>query len=139
GSRIEKAFHITASSPVAAYDIFPYGGGRSAISSATLLLPTSAWRTSYIGVAAYAMPPVETPDFAHSPFLAITAASDGTKVTILPTAAIQDGIGVAATPAGRPKTYDLERGQVLQLTQPEELTGSTIQANKPIGVWGGHQ
>jgi hypothetical protein len=44
---------------------------------------------------------------------------------------------VQGAPAGQPVTYNLERGQYLQITQDAELTGSPIQSNKPIGVWGG--
>ncbi len=41
-----SAFHIKTSAPVVAYDIYPYGGGASALTSATLLLPTTAWDTN---------------------------------------------------------------------------------------------
>ena len=53
GTGIGNAFHITTTAPVVAYDIFPYGGGPSAMTSATLLLPTSAWDTNYIAVDAF--------------------------------------------------------------------------------------
>ena len=33
-------------------------------------------------------------------------------------------------------TYKLNRGEYLQITQPAELTGSPIQANKPVAVFG---
>ena len=48
-----SAFHITTSAAVAAYDIYPYGGGQSALTSATLLLPSTSWDTNYIAVDAY--------------------------------------------------------------------------------------
>ena len=38
-----SAFRIKTTAPVVAYDIYPFGGGASAISSATLLPPTTAW------------------------------------------------------------------------------------------------
>ena len=53
GTGIGNAFHITTSAPVVAYDIFPYGGGTSAATSATLLLPTTAWDTNYVAVDAF--------------------------------------------------------------------------------------
>jgi hypothetical protein len=134
GTGIGEAFHITTSAPVVAYDIFPYGGGQSAATSATLLLPTSAWDTNYIGVNAYrkstAVPEAQ-------PFLQIVAQEDGTDVQILPVAAITGGTGVAPAAAGANAKYSLNKGQLLQLEQPVELTGSAIQANKPIGVFGG--
>jgi hypothetical protein len=134
------AFHITSSAPVVAYDTYPYGGALSYITSATLLIPTTAWDTNYVAVDAY---PGNTPQATAiqsftSPFVQVTAAQDGTKVTIDPTVAIVGGTGVAATGQGQSHTYDLNAGDVLQLLQPMELNGSPILADKPIGVWGGH-
>lgn len=136
GTGIGSSFRIRTSAPVVAYDIFPYGGGRSAITSATLLLPTTAWDTNYIGVAPYGTT-VISPDFQS--WLQIVAAEDNTQVTISPTYAIVGGNGVPGTGAGQPMTYTINRGQVLQFTQDQELSGSPIQADKPIGVFGGNR
>ncbi len=134
GTGIGKAFHIVADHPVVAYDIFPYGGGQSAATSATLLIPTSAWDVNYIGVNAYRK---DTLVPNAQGFLEILANQNGTQVTIRPTAAIVGGTGVAAAPANTPTVYNLNAGDYLQLTQDAELTGSVILANNPIGVWGG--
>jgi IgGFc binding protein len=131
GTGIGKAFHITSSAPVVAYDIFPYGGGGSAMTSATLLLPTSAWDTNYVAVDAYGSGPVS------QPFVEIVAQENDTQVTINPTAAIVGGSGVAPGPKGQPTSYKLDKGQVLQFTQDAPLAGSIIQTTKPVGVWGG--
>ncbi len=133
GTGIGSAFHIATSAPVVAYDIFPYGGGVSAATSATLLLPTAAWDTNYIAVDAFRKS-VAVP--MAQPSIDIVAAEDGTTVTINPTVAIQGGPGVAETGKGVPQTYSLSKGQVLQFTQNEELIGSAIQSNKPVGLWG---
>src|SRR5262249_6020532 len=53
GTGLGKAFHITTDSPVVAYQIYPYGGGAAALTSATLLLPTSVWDVNYVAVNAY--------------------------------------------------------------------------------------
>jgi IgGFc binding protein len=45
---------------------------------------------------------------------------------------------VAGGPANVTLSYSLSRGQVLQLTQVDDLSGSPIQTNHPVGVWGGH-
>jgi hypothetical protein len=143
---IIHAFHITASAPVVAYDIYPYGGSQSFITSATLLIPTTAWDTNYIAVDAYQAVPAFSqgtnpglPDSTFPwPFIQIAAAQDGTSVTIEPTTAILGGNGVAPTDKGHPYVYHLNAGEVLQLKQFEELNGSPILADKPIGVWGGH-
>ncbi len=132
GTIIGKAFHVTTSAPVVAYDIYPYGGSLSYAASATLLLPSTSWGTNYVAVAPYEK------DLAVSnaqPSLEITAATNGTQVTISPTVAITAGTGVAGTNANVPKSYNLNAGDVLQFTQDAELTGSPIQSNFPIGVW----
>lgn len=133
GTGIGSAFHITASAPVVAYDIFPFGGGQSAMTSATLLLPTSAWDTNYVAVTAMAqgLGPLD------EPFVEVVAQHDGTQVTIDPVAAIAGGPNVPAGAQGKATTYTIDSGQVLQFTQDAPLDGSILQSNFPIGVWGG--
>jgi hypothetical protein len=130
-----KAFHIKTDKPVVAYQILPYGGGPSAFTSATLLLPTSAWDINYVAVNAYS---AGTLDTNAEPFLSILAKEDATAVKIRPKAAIVGGGGVDPAAANEEKTYMLNRGEFLQIEQAAELTGSPITADKPIGVWGGH-
>jgi hypothetical protein len=137
GTGVGSAFHIGVTAPVAAYDIFPYGGGQSAMTSATLLLPTSAWDTNYVAVTAYGAGLGIGKISEDSPFVEIVAQEDGTMVTINPVAAIVAKGSVAAAPKGVPTTYAIQTGQVLQFTQSAPLDGSIIQSNHPVGVWGG--
>lgn len=134
GTGYGDAFRITTSAPSVAYDIFPYGGGASAASSATLLLPTSAWDTTYVAIDAYRKS--EAVEDAQ-PSMALVGSEDNTTVTIVPTAEIMPGPGVAGAAPGAPATYTLQRGQILQFTQTHELIGSAIQSNRPIGLWAG--
>ncbi|CAN5172026.1 hypothetical protein BH09MYX1_BH09MYX1_08820 [soil metagenome] len=128
---IGRAVHVAASRPVSAYDIFPYGGGDSAMTSATLLLPTSAWDTNYVAVS-----PFEVSQQTSSPGgLHIVAAEDGTQVTILPKKNILAGAGVPGATANIPKTYTIDRGEQLVFLQTQLLDGSPIQSNKPVGMW----
>jgi hypothetical protein len=133
---LNAAFHITASAPVVAYDIFPYGGAAADISSATLLISTTAWGTNYLAVDSFAQDAIDNP--TGQPFIQIAANQDGTTVTLSPTVSIVGGAGVAAAAAGVPTMYTLNTGQVLQLKQDAELNGTPIQSNKPVGVWGGN-
>lgn len=133
GTGLGTAFHIVTSGPAAAYDIFPYGGGQSALTSATLLLPTSAWDTNYVAVTGMGAGLGAIDD----PFIEIVGQQNGTQVTINPTAAIKGGNGVAAGPQGSPTTYSVNKGQVLQISQAAALDGSIIQSTAPVGVWGG--
>ena len=134
GTGTGSAFHITTSAPIVAYDIFPYGGGASAATSATLLLPTSAWDTNYVAVDAFRK---STFVPQAQPFIELVGQVDGTTVTIRPSAAITGGAGVAAAAQNVPTTYSLSKGQILQFTQDAELNGSPITSDQPIGVWGG--
>lgn len=136
GTGTGTAFHIKTNVPVVSYQILPYGGGRARVTGATLLLPTNVWDTNYLAVNAYAKP-TGFAELRAGPTMAILAKEDGTRVTIKPTAAIVGGGGLAGTPADVSLTYSLNRGQYLQFTQDEELTGSAVQSDKPIAVIGG--
>jgi hypothetical protein len=135
GSFSGKPFHIVTSAPVVGYDIDPYGGGDSAVTSATLMIPTSAWDTNYIAVAPWPFGPN-----SQNPRLTINASEDDTKVTINPLADIAGGIlssmPVPGTLANTPATYTLQKGDSLQFEQQAELTGSAILSDKPVGVIG---
>jgi hypothetical protein len=141
GTGIGKAFHVSTDRPVVAYDIFPYGAADSAITAATLLIPTSAWGTNYVAVDAYSglSNPNPPPNVPFVPWIAIVAQVDGTNVTLSPTAAIAGGTGVPGTGRGVPWSYALNKGQVLQIEQADgsELNGSPIQSDKPVALFGG--
>lgn len=129
---IYPAFRLTSTMPVVAYDIYPYGGAGSAITSASLLIPTSAWDTNY--VAALAAPPSAEAQF---PWLQVIAAEDETHVTLLPSADIVGGARVAPGSADVPVEYVLNQGEVLHLAQEHDLTGTVVSSTKPVGVVGG--
>lgn len=135
GTGLGEAFHITTDYPVVSYQIVPYGGAQAYVTSATLLLPTSAWDTNYVAVNAYG---TSAPDYpGGDPSLAILAHEDGTTVTIRPTLDIAGSVDVAPALSGAVTKYTLDKGQYLQITQPAELTGSPIESDKPVAVFGG--
>ena len=139
GNGVGQAFHLTTDYPVVAYQMTPYGGGQAGVTSATLLLPTSAWDKNYIAINGY--PTAQPNEPAGNPSLDILAYLDGTQVTLLPNVAVvgnSDGGVPAAAPANVPVVYTLNAGQFLQITQPQELTGSPIQASNPVAVFGAH-
>jgi hypothetical protein len=135
GTGLGYGFHITTDEPAVAYQIFPYGGGNAAITSASLLLPTSAWDVNYIAINAYADSAIAS-DYGL-PSYNILAAEDATTVTISPVAAITAGANVAAAVKGMPTTYTLAKGQYVQFSQAAELTGSVVLANKPVATFAG--
>ena len=138
GTGTGSAFHIQTNVPVVAYQMLPYGGGQARITGATLLLPTSAWATDYVVADAYQAPnPKFIPMPRAGPSTVVIASQDATSVTIKPTSAIDGAGSVAGTPAKVPVTYTLNQGQYIQVTQRQELTGSAVQADKPIAILGG--
>ncbi len=134
GNGIGQAFRITTDKPVVAYSILPYGGGTAAATSASLLLPTSAWDTNYIAVNAYAKSQVVA---QAQPSMNIVAYENDTEVTLLPGVALVGGNGIPSGAANTPVTITLQAGQYAQISQDAELTGSPIQSDKPIGLWAG--
>ncbi len=131
GTGVGPAFRISSDVPVVAYQINPYGGGDAAVTGASLLLPTSAWHTNYIAVNA-------APFDLYAPSMNVVATEDDTTVTLLPTVAVEGGEGVPSGPAGAPLTFVLDRGEHAQLTQAADLSGSVIEADKPVGLLAGH-
>ena len=138
GTGIGHAFHITTDNPVVAYQMLPYGGGNAAATGASLLIPTSAWDTNYIAVSAWdaAAPPIPIP---LGPSHNIVALDDDTTVTMRPLSAIGSGGGLPAGNMGQTYTFSLNKGDYAQFTQAAPLSGTPIQADKPVGVFGGHQ
>jgi len=125
-----QAFRITTDRPVVAYDVYPWGGASSYVTSATLLLPTPTWGTNFVSADAWNA-------MIGNPFTQVVAAEDDTTVTMVPSSAVQGGGGLPTISANTAGTFTLHRGQVAQFVQSERLAGSTLQSDKPISVWGG--
>lgn len=133
GTGIGNAFHVQSDVPVVAFQMLPYGGGNAAMTGASLLLPTSVWGTNYVAVNAYK-------DSGMFPSMDIVAVEDKTTIQVLPRVDIKGLEGmIPSGKAGKPVSYILNKGEVLQFSQSAELTGSPISSDKKIGVFGGHQ
>jgi hypothetical protein len=130
-SNLGYAWRITTSIPVSAYDILPYGGALSYLPSAELILPTTAWGDNYIAV---------TPrPSSGPPWGQLVAAEDGTQVQILPSIALPGAGPAPAAPANQTTSFTLNAGEYVQwqLISGQEMTGTVIQANKPVSFTGG--
>ncbi len=139
GPAKRKAFHIKTDAPVSVYSIAPYGGAPSHSPSATLLLPVSSWETHHVAVAPYWFPPKLTMPQVPRRTLQLVASEDRTQIRIRPIVDIVAGGEVAPHAAGTIATWTLDKGEVLQLVQLEDLAGSPIEADKPIGVFAGSE
>ena len=134
-----SSFRLEATVPVSVSTIFPFGGARSFIPSATLLLPVSTWGKEHVLVNPWPMGFVlRYTRFGPFPAAQIVAKEDDTVVEIRPTAAIQDDAEFVGSSKGVAVSYRLDRGQYLQIAQPEELTGSIVTSSKPTSIFGAH-
>ncbi len=124
------AWHVSTDLPVTMYDILPYGGASSYLPSAELLFPTSAWGTNYFGI-------VPQRGSSQPQWGQIVAYESGTTVTVFPNVALPSGGGVAAAPANTTTTYTLNANDYVQWQDTNEMSGTIISSNNPIGFFGG--
>jgi hypothetical protein len=78
-----------------------------------------------------------------TPGVDFVALEDGTTVTVLPSTNITAANGVAGATKNTPVTYSINKGKTIHIMElPDnamnDLSGSIVQSNKPIGVWGEH-
>ncbi len=149
GTGIGRAILVGSDLPVSMYAIHPYGGAKSYMPSATLLFPVTSFRQNYVltsswggkgdvfGIGAI-IPQGEGTSQSGQPTIQIVALEDDTSIDLLPKVDIIGGAGIPAGLRNEVASYRLQRGEVWQLTQERELTGSVIETSKPVGVFGGH-
>jgi hypothetical protein len=111
---------------------------------ASLLLPSTAMTGNYRVLGAHGL---DNPLLAGLPGLAgyvtITATQNTTtvKVKVSSTGAIMAGTGVTATSANGTATFTMNAGDVVELVSDRytasDLSGSQVQADKPVQVIGG--
>ena len=80
GSGIGQAWKIVSDTPISLYDILPYGGAKSYLPSAEVVLPTTAWGTNYIAVL--------PKDSQGPPWGQLVAAENNTAIELLATTAL---------------------------------------------------
>ena len=132
---IYDTFKLSTDCPVAAYSIFPYGGAKSFMPTATLLLPTTSWGTNYVLVDGWNNKRVDDRSFVQ-----IVAREDDTEVLVRPRVDIALELVDVAGPVHarrRGESTLLQRGQVLEIPQRESLVGSVLEASRPVAVFGG--
>jgi hypothetical protein len=133
------AYHLRSTVPVTVYQFNPLdytldGGFTNSYSNdASLLLPFNAWGKEYVSASYQTIA-------NHPGLLAITAARDGTMVTITPRVGTEQSGGAPAFVAGTPQSIGLNAGDVLELgaIADADLTGSIVTSDKPVQVIGGH-
>jgi hypothetical protein len=150
-ARVAKgAYHLRSTQPVTVYQFnsleYVMGVDASYSNDASLLLPVNAWGREYVA-AAWPQFDVSPLDQATWPGLvAVTAVRDDTTVTITTRATTDASADVPAFATGVPAQVTLAAGEVIEIaafgqvgSAPlADLTGSIIQADKPVQVISGH-
>ena len=139
GTGTGAAWQITTDAPVSGYDIMPFGGAPSFFPSASLLLPTTAIRSSYV----VSSTPVGTASPAGPQWLAVIGATDGTHVMLRPNVDLPAGGTLPAIAAGATGTITLAAGQVAQWQLATGATtdpsGTLVSADQPVAVVAGNR
>ncbi len=140
---IDGAYRLRTDQPVTVYQYNPInyakGGSYTYTNDASLLLPTNTWTGNYVVVARNAWS-------GYPGLYAVVAKEDDTQVTLIPSATTSIVSTIAGIEADGTGTVTLNEGDVLQVTgpatggspDPNDLTGTRIQATKPVEVIGGH-
>ncbi len=130
------AYRITSDRPVIAYQFNPYSGlteedATICSNDATLLIPTSGIDRYYFALA-------YPPNNGSPAYMAIIATEDATTVTITPKAPIMAGWDVNEMPAEQPSELTMNAADVAQLESDGDISGTYIEADKPIVVFAGN-
>lgn len=145
-----NSINIVSSLPVSAHQFNPLNNESVFSNDASLLLPTNVLGTDYYVVAwpTQYLPCIvqPCPQSQHS-YVTVVATSDGdTFLNVTATANIAGGPNINPFPAGVTRSFQLSRGQVLNLQAFEgslngknDLTGTFIRSTKPIAVFVGHE
>lgn len=140
-----NAWRLETTSPVVAYQFNPLSNVDVFSNDATLLLPVHTYGKHYIVVTQPQLLGVGPGGEGKTPYrgmVTIVTTSSDTTVTIIPTTRTLAGPELPAMVAGETYTFPLQPYQILNLKSDEEggdLTGTEIFANRPIGVFSGHE
>ena len=130
------AYRVRTDAPVSATQFNPITSIASA--DASTLLPTPALGEQYMVLTSYSQGTYRE----HPGSFAVVAVEEGTTtVTVRPPVATRAGTGVATIAARGSATFELERGDVLQLlaeSNESDLSGARVEASRPVALISGH-
>ncbi len=143
-----RAFRITSSAPIVAYQFNPLENVDVFSNDASILFPKSALDSEYL-VLSWPQTIADTDDpnndFAQHlrAFVTIVATEPGTNVTVTPAARILgDGLDIPAAEAGQTFSVDMHEFMVLNLETDgfqADLTGTLVVSDKPVAVFSGSE
>ena len=135
------AVKIVSDLPVVAYQINPYEAASIHTTDAALLIPTAALDDTYY-VLSYPQTNPSRGSWDLPAAVNIVAIEDNTQVTFTSSTNTRSGGGIPALTPGDTYTTTLNAHDNLQIetfTTHDDLSGSLVESDKPVGVWGGNQ
>ncbi len=129
-----RGFRIESDLPVIATQFNPLGGSAGFTTEASLLLPTHALGEDYYHLA-------WANGAGVGSVMVIMATENNTDVRIKPTVGSNPGMGgLPALPQGVFTEVTVDKYDYIQVVANgnQDLTGSQIESNKPVAVFGGH-
>ena len=146
-----NAYRITSSAPIVVYQFNVFENAYS--NDASLLLPTNALGQVYRVINWPAGHPAPVPPLANivdRSYVTVVGVTDNTQVTVRPSYRIRGNPPIAATNAGEDIVVTLGPFDVLNLETDDsslneltsnpwatDLTGTVVEANKPVAVFTG--
>jgi hypothetical protein len=139
-----KAYRLTSTAPVVAYQFNPLDNVNVFSNGGSLLIPRTAYDERYVALTA---PTLQSrPDSSdYNGYIAIVAWQDDTEIEITASVATKAGYGTPAIPAlaaGVPTRFTLDSFEVLLLPAAGngDLTGTSVASIDPaktVGVFAG--
>jgi hypothetical protein len=145
-----KAYKLTSTLPVAAYQFNPLNNVGVFSNDASLLLPANTLDTTYYGLSwpTYTRGGLED---THGYLTAVATSPGTTNITVTATGQVRPGRGTfPAIMPGETKTFALQQFQSLNLEADEDvtqmdptggwdLTGTKVTGDQKFALFGGHQ
>lgn len=136
-----KAYQLTSSAPIVAYQFNPLDNVGVFSNDASLLIPAHAYDVAYTGVTYKTLTrrPLKND---YNGYLTVVASAPGqTTVTVTPKAGVRAGTSVPAIAAGATQTFTLSQFDALTLEAVAggDLTGTAVTCSAPCGMFGGHE
>jgi hypothetical protein len=134
-----QSFHIVTSVPVSLYDILPFGGARSWLPSAQLVLPSTAWGTNFISISPKECVGGSCVSTGGLEWLQVLGMQDNTAVSVKPVQPLPASRSgdVVMAPSGAVTTYTVNAGEFVQWGYNADLSGTLFSSDKPVAVVSG--
>ena len=132
-----NSFRIQSTVPIVAYQFNPLENYKVFSNDASLLLPSNV-----IGKQYFVMSRQQNHNDLRGYLTIVGSSPNKTKVTIIVSAKTLPGAGIPGLNKGQTFKFTLSQGEVFNLETNElgaDLTGTWIDAEAPVAVFGGHE